>query len=248
MNAAPATAETRQRLVVAALELFWEKGYGSTSIADILGRASANAGSLYHFFPTKQDLLLEVLDTYHRGIDAMLLQPAWAGVEDPLQRVFALLARYRKLIEMTECAYGCPIGSLALELHEPDLPVRQRLASNFSAWTDAVERCFAAVPTLPPEVDRRRLAEFALTTMEGGVMLTRTYRDARYFDRAVATLRDYLARLTGASQGPGLGPLDVPAPVPDPVPGPAPGRARGGAHGKSRARKSRRVTKKKRSK
>ncbi|MFO1454709.1 MAG: TetR/AcrR family transcriptional regulator [Steroidobacteraceae bacterium] len=247
MNAAPATPETRQRLVVAALELFWEKGYGSTSIADILGRANANAGSLYHFFPTKQDLLLEVLDTYHRGIDAMLLQPAWAGIDDPLQRVFALLARYRGLIEMTECAYGCPIGSLALELHEPDLPVRQRLANNFSAWTDAVERCFAAVPTLPPDVDRRRLAEFALTTMEGGVMLTRTYRDARYFDRAVATLRDYLARLTGASPGAGL---DLPV-VPDPVP--SPGRARGGTPGKSRARKPRRtpkknVTKKKRSK
>jgi AcrR family transcriptional regulator len=200
VNAGAAPPETRQRLVMAALELFWEKGYGSTSIADILGRAGANAGSLYHFFPTKQDLLLEVLDTYQRGIDPMLLQPAWAGIDDPLERVFALLARYRQLIEMTECAYGCPIGSLALELHEPDLPVRERLAQNFSGWVDAVERCYAAVPGLPPEVDRRRLAEFTLTTMEGGVMLTRTYRDARYFDRAIATLRDYVTRL---ASGPG---------------------------------------------
>lgn len=182
---------------MAALELFWEKGYGSTSIADILGRAGANAGSLYHFFPTKQDLLLEVLDTYRRGIGPMLLQPAWAGVDDPLERVFALLARYRHLIEMTECAYGCPIGSLALELHEPDLPVRERLAQNFSGWVDAVERCYDAVPGLPRDIDRRRLAEFTLITMEGGVMLTRTYRDARYFDRAIATLRDYVTRLAG---------------------------------------------------
>jgi TetR/AcrR family transcriptional regulator, transcriptional repressor for nem operon len=192
---AAAVPETRQRLVLAALDLFWEKGYGSTSIADILGRAGANAGSLYHFFPTKQDLLLEVLDTYRRGIGPMLLQPAWAGVADPLERVFALLARYRQLIESTECAYGCPIGSLALELHEPDLPVRERLAQNFSGWVDAVERCYEAVPELPRDVDRRRLAEFTLTTMEGGVMLTRTYRDASYFDRAIATLRDYVARL-----------------------------------------------------
>ena len=197
LPAEPAAPETRQRLVMAALELFWEKGYGSTSIADILGRASANAGSLYHFFPTKQDLLLEVLDTYHRGIDAMLLQPAWAGVTDPIERVFALLARYRHLIEITECAYGCPIGSLALELHEPDLPVRERLANNFSAWTDAVERCFAAATAMPTDVDRRRLAEFALTTMEGGVMLTRTFRDAAYFDRAVAELRRHVELLTG---------------------------------------------------
>jgi TetR/AcrR family transcriptional repressor of nem operon len=194
MSAGGATADTRARLITAALELFWEKGYGSTSIADILGRAGANAGSLYHFFPTKQDLLLEVLDTYHHGIGPMLLEPAWAGVEDPIERVFALLARYRHLIESTECAYGCPIGSLALELHEPDLPVRERLVANFSAWTDAVERCYAAA-SLAPGVDRRRLAEFTLTTMEGAVMLTRTYRDAGYFDRAIAELRAHVDSL-----------------------------------------------------
>lgn len=191
MSPGPPPAGTRERLVGAALELFWEKGYGSTSIADILGRAGANAGSLYHFFPTKQDLLLEVLDTYHRGIGPMLLEPAWQGVDDPVERVFSLLGRYRHLIELTECAYGCPIGSLALELHEPDLPVRQRLVSNFTAWTDAVEGCYAAAP-LRADVDRRRLAEFTLTTMEGAVMLTRTYRDAGYFDRAIAELRAHV--------------------------------------------------------
>jgi TetR/AcrR family transcriptional regulator, transcriptional repressor for nem operon len=189
------TIETRQRLVTAAMELFWEKGYGSTSIADILARAGANTGSLYHFFPTKQDLLLEVLDTYSRGIGPMLLEPAWAGVDDPLERVFALLARYRHLIELSDCTYGCPIGSLALELHEPDLPVRERLAHNFTAWTDAVERCYAACTPLRPDVDRRRLAEFTLTTMEGAVMLTRTHRDAGYFDRAIAELRRHVELL-----------------------------------------------------
>jgi AcrR family transcriptional regulator len=211
VSADAAPAETRQRLVMAALELFLAKGYGSTSIADILGRAGANAGSLYHFFPTKQDLLLEVLDTYHRDIDAMLLQPAWADVDDPIDRVFALLARYRHLIEITECAYGCPIGSLALELHEPDLPVRHRLAKNFSAWTDAVERCYAAAADLPPHVDRRRLAEFTLTTMEGAVMLTRTYRDAAYFDRAITTLRESIDALAVRRSRPLRRPASTPA-------------------------------------
>ena len=77
------------------MELFWEKGYGSTSIADILGRSSVNSGSLYHYFPGKQDLLIAVLDAYRDGIGPMLLDPAWAGVDDPIERIFALLARYR---------------------------------------------------------------------------------------------------------------------------------------------------------
>lgn len=175
------------------MHLFWEKGYGSTSIADILGRAGVNAGSLYHFFPAKQDLLLAVLDAYEAGIGPMLLEPAWAGVADPIERVFALLARYRMMVEQTDCTYGCPIGSLALELHEPDLPVRERFATNFANWTTAVQGCFdAAAGRLPSGTDTRRLAEFVLTTMEGGVMLARTYRDVGHFDRAVAELRAYV--------------------------------------------------------
>ena len=190
MQTAP--PDTRSRIVAAAMELFWEKGYGSTSIADILGRASVNSGSLYHFFPGKQDLLVAVLETYRDGIAPMLLDPVWEGVEDPIERVFALMAKYRELIVMTDCHYGCPIGSLALELHEPDPVVRERMAQNFDAWTGAIRGCLeAAKDRLPADADLVGLAEFALTVMEGGVMQARTYRDVAYFDRAVEQLRRF---------------------------------------------------------
>ena len=47
-------------------------------LQDILREAKANAGSLYHAFPTKQDVLLAVLNLYREGIGPMLLAPAWA--------------------------------------------------------------------------------------------------------------------------------------------------------------------------
>ena len=71
----------------------------------------------------------------------MLLAPAWEGVADPIERIFALLARYRALLEDSECVYGCPIGSLALELHEPDPPVREMLSVNFAGWVAAIQGC-----------------------------------------------------------------------------------------------------------
>ena len=190
------TPDTRQRLVFTALRLFWEKGYGSTSIAELLQSANVNSGSLYHFFPSKQDLLLAVLDTYHAGIYPMLLEPAWLGIDDPIEKIFALLARYRQSLVDTECFYACPIGSLALELHEPDPPVRERLAKNFRAWVGAIEDCLeAAAPRLPRALDRRSVAQFVLTTMEGGVMQARTFRDVGYFDNAVSQLKNYFEYL-----------------------------------------------------
>jgi AcrR family transcriptional regulator len=190
------SVDTRGRIVGAAMQLFWEKGYGSTSVADILGRAGINSGSLYHFFPGKQDVLIAVLDAYHGGIHDMLLAPAWRGVEDPIEKIFKLLDGYRDAIVQTDCTYGCPIGSLALEIHEPDPPVRERLAANFVAWTTAIEDCLkAAGARLPAGIDRQALAEFVLTTMEGGVMLARSFRDVAYFDRAVRQLKEYFNRL-----------------------------------------------------
>ncbi len=182
--------DTRQRIVETAMELFWLKGYGSTSIADILSRSQVNSGSLYHFFPGKQDLLLAVLEAYRDGIGPMLLEPAWDGVDDPVERVFALLGSYRRALVETECTYGCPIGSLALELHEADPIVRERLAENFTAWVEAVRGCFdGAFERFPRGTDTKALAEMALNVMEGGVMQSRTYRAIAPFDRAVAQLR-----------------------------------------------------------
>ena len=188
--------DTRQRIVEAAMELFWLKGYGSTSIADILSRSQVNSGSLYHFFPGKQDLLIAVLEAYRDGIGPMLLDPSWSGVDDPLDRVFALLNTYRRAIVETDCEYGCPIGSIALELHEPDLAVRQLLADNFDGWVGAVAGCLEPIAgRFPAGTDLRGLAELVLNVMEGGVMQARTYRDVAYFDRAVSQLRSCLDAL-----------------------------------------------------
>ncbi len=144
-----------------------------------------------------------MLDTYVGGIHQMLLEPAWRGVSDPIEKIWKLMDAYREALVQTECTYGCPIGSLALELHEPDPPVRERLAKNFTNWTAAIEDCLkAAGDRVPDDVDRRGLSEFVLTTMEGGVMLARSYRDIAYFDRAIDQLKAYFNRLLRPAKSP----------------------------------------------
>ncbi|WP_411341175.1 TetR/AcrR family transcriptional regulator [Sphingopyxis sp. J-6] len=193
--------DTRHRILMTAMELFWEKGYGSTSIADILSRSQVHSGSLYHFFPGKQDVLVGVLEMYRDGIDEMLLAPNWEGVDDPIDRIFALLAGYRTHLIVTDCTYGCPIGSLALEIHEPDPVVRELMAVNFTGWSKAIAGCFqAAADRLPRDADCAALGEFVLTVMEGAVMQARTYRDIGYFDRNIAVLRDYITTLLAAAK------------------------------------------------
>jgi AcrR family transcriptional regulator len=47
----------------AATRLFLEKGYSATSVRDIAAQAGINSATLYHYFPSKQDILIYVIST-----------------------------------------------------------------------------------------------------------------------------------------------------------------------------------------
>jgi TetR/AcrR family transcriptional repressor of nem operon len=187
---------TRDRLVEAARTLFWKHGYASTGIAQILKAADAGSGSLYYFFPTKEDLLLAVLEWYQENLWPQVVQPVFDRVSDPIERIFGVLDGYRHGLLATSFQHGCPIGNLALELADSHPAARQLLAVNFTGWRKVIEQCLAeAVLKLPDSLDREQLALFVLTTMEGAVMLARAYQSIDPYDAAVTQLRDYFDRL-----------------------------------------------------
>jgi TetR/AcrR family transcriptional repressor of nem operon len=187
---------TRQRIVEAALYLFWLRGYTATGIAEILERANANAGSFYYCFKTKEELLLAVLELYIQTLMPIVVQPVLSQVQDPVERVFGILEFYRKNLLATGCTYGCPIGRLALEIPEEQFRVHKRLADNFDGWTAAVEKCLEdARERIPENVNLKTLSKFVLTVMEGGVMQARAHRAVEPFDASVEHLREYFRLL-----------------------------------------------------
>ena len=165
-------------------------------MAQILQQAGVNSGSLYYFFPTKEDLLVAVLEQYKAMLEPAVLAPAYARAVAPLERVFAVLDGYRRLLEATEFRLGCPIGNLSLELCNSHPQVRRLAVENFEAWRVAIRQLIEqAKGRLPPEIDPNELAHFVLATMEGAVMLARAYQSFEPFDCAMAAIRDHFDRL-----------------------------------------------------
>lgn len=188
--------DTKDRLVDAARNLFLKHGYASTGVAQILSAAGANSGSLYYFFPTKEDLLLAVLEWYKANLWPEVIQPVFDRVSDPIERVFGVLDGYRQMLLYTECSQGCPVGNLALELSDSHPAARKLIAENFTNWRKAIQQCLdAAVGRLPEHTNTEQLSLFVLTTMEGAVMLARSFRSLESYESAVTQLRDYFDRL-----------------------------------------------------
>ena len=192
----PVPSETRERLLRTAFQLFHEQGYHATGVATILREAGVNAGSMYHFFSSKDDLLLKVLEFALDYLEPMVMGPAEAAAVDPIERVFVLLNQYREWIGANQCRMGCPIGNLALEVSDGNAQARELIHRNFENWAGRVEGWLdSAADELPAGTDRRRLARFVLTVMEGGLMQARAAGHIGPFDDSVAVLREHLTAL-----------------------------------------------------
>ena len=187
---------TKDRIVEHAMRLFWEQGYERTAISEIIAAAGVRSGSLYHFFATKEAVLIAVLEAYLDGLAPQVMDPAFAASADPVERIFAVLAGYRRAILVTDFRYRCPIGSLALEMQNVSEPARALVHRNFSGWREAIARCVRdAAPALHEDVDPDSLATFVLTVMEGGVMQASAERAIERYDTSVDHLRAYFELL-----------------------------------------------------
>ena len=114
---------TRDRIIQRLMELFQRKGYGSTSIADILDTAEAMAASP-SCSRASQELLVAVLEAYRDGIGPMLLRNGWGRSTNPSRKIFALLGTYRQLVDTADALRLPDPAALAPGRTRPDPEVR----------------------------------------------------------------------------------------------------------------------------
>ena len=190
--------DTRTRLLEATYSLMIRKGYPSTSVDEICTAAEVSKGSFYHFFKSKQDLAIALLEHHMDGaMEAIEEGLDLTGADKPAERV----VRYvRHVEEKSEDVWseGCLIGSFALELAETYPEIREKVSGIFRDLVDDLEKVFTPLcqahrgPDTPPA---RELAEQFIMVIEGGVVLSRAHSDRRYVPQAIRGFRRYLEAL-----------------------------------------------------
>lgn len=88
----------RAQIVAAAVDLFAHHGFYRTTMQDVAKKAGVSAGLIYQYVTDKEDVLLlvllSVLDSYKQEIPAAL-----AGLTDPLERFWAALRAYCRVVD-----------------------------------------------------------------------------------------------------------------------------------------------------
>lgn len=98
--------ETRNRILEAAEECFARYGYDSTGVAEICNTAGVSKGALYHHFPSKQAIFVEMFETWMRSFVAEMER-----IRDSAASVPAALLR---MVKMTGLIFQTAAGQLPL--------------------------------------------------------------------------------------------------------------------------------------
>jgi TetR/AcrR family transcriptional repressor of nem operon len=149
-------------------------------VNELCRHAGVKKGSFYHFFPSKQDLLLTAVDELAVWYGREIYDPVAASDLAPLQkidRIFELLYEYHaKDAADTGQMHGCHFGNLAMELSTQDEEMRQKLAGQFAWGADWFKTALddAVAKGDLPQIDTSRAALALLAYLEGILLLAKT--------------------------------------------------------------------------
>jgi len=184
---------TKAALLEAGRRIFLERGYNASGIEAILQTTGVPKGSFYHYFQSKEDFGLQVIDTFSRAYFADLDVYLADESRGPLERLRRFFESRIERLESQECRNGCLIGKLSQEMADQSETFRTRLLEVFDGWVDRVANCLEQARQLgeiPAHLDPRELAEFWLDGWQGALLRAKIRLDT-------APLRSFLKLVRG---------------------------------------------------
>jgi len=173
---------TREKLLRAAFEEIYRRGFQAASLDTIISQAGVTKGALYHHFPDKAALGQAVVEDVVKD----LLLERWLGVleaqpGDPLTKLQGMLEARVAELSREEVELGCPLNNLAQEMSPLDERFRRRITATFEAWSEGFTKVLQrgqADGTVRQDIDARKVATFLVAAIEGSFGLAKSARSA----------------------------------------------------------------------
>jgi AcrR family transcriptional regulator len=163
--------DKRGRLIQAAMNLAYRRGFRQTSLADIAKEAEVPLGNVYYYFKTKEEIGEAIVETHLAQIG--LLERQLDTMASPVERLCAFVQMTfdnRKMLARS----GCPIGTLCTELHKGGGTLAKQSTVLFKELLSYLKKQFLA---LDQNADAHGLAVHLLSALEGIAVIAHSLND-----------------------------------------------------------------------
>ncbi|RFU62747.1 TetR/AcrR family transcriptional regulator [Bacillus sp. V59.32b] len=182
----------KQEIISITRDVIHSKGYQATSITDILQAASIGKGQFYHYFSSKHDLGLAVVEDLIQEWDRELIHGILQTAEEPATKLNKMLEWAITFHAEMEKKPGCPIGNLAIEMSEHDETFRIKIHHFFERWIAAVELILGEMVKqnqLDSIIDTKKSAQAMIAMIEGGILLMKNQQDLSLLKNVFEVIR-----------------------------------------------------------
>lgn len=184
--------QTKDHIVDAADQLFYEQGFEHTSFSQIAEAVGISRGNFYYHFKSKDEILDAVIDLRLSRTGSML--DGWeVDGATPAGRIrcfINILITNRANIKR----YGCPVGTLFAELAKLDHPSKGNANELFTLFRNWLRRQFEQ---LGCREDADELAMHILAASQGVAALASAFQDEDFIRSEVSRLNEWLASIEG---------------------------------------------------
>jgi len=176
----------RQRIVTAADELFYQKGYENTSFRDISDEVNISRGNFYYHFKSKDEILNAVIDARLLAFESML--KAWdKKITDPKKRLYY----YIDMLSRNEdeiISYGCPVGGLCNELAKISHVMQGDANKMFTIFRDWIVTQLKLLGVN----NTKQIAMHLLVLAQGTVTIANVFEDKRFLQQEAKRAKQWL--------------------------------------------------------
>lgn len=180
--------EKKQKIIVQAALLFHQYGYNNVGINMILSAIGIPKGSFYHFFKSKEDLIIHVIQYHFHG--SVSLFNDVMGDNRSVDGLKQFLSLYFKQLEANGYRDGCPVGNLMVEMSSISEAARQELMK----WIGFLENEIAEILVLDKIVEddeAASLASYIMSAFEGAVMQSKVRQDGKPLNEFMRYVFEY---------------------------------------------------------
>ncbi|MCF6138647.1 TetR/AcrR family transcriptional regulator [Pseudalkalibacillus berkeleyi] len=164
----------KEHIISATAELIHAKGYESTKLSDILKAADIGKGQFYHYFSSKKDLGISVVDQYVQTWEQNLIEAILQSDKPSTDKLNEMLDWAVSYHESIGEFHGCPFGNLALEMSEHDEIFRTKINALFEKWIRSLENVLEDIVGGEKALMQ---AQAIVAQLEGGILLMKNFQD-----------------------------------------------------------------------
>lgn len=193
MNQKPAKVDTAQQILDVAQDLVQTRGFNAFSYADIAKSLNVTKASLHYHFPSKADLGHSLIARYEaRFLRALDVIDAGDGTMSERLRSFVGI-----YADVLAAGHTCLCGMLAAEFETLPQPMQSALDHYFEAvevWLEKVLEKGRRDGEFSFPEPAREIAQYAIATLEGAMILARSHGSKDRFQAAASRLTASLVR------------------------------------------------------